>query len=360
MIVQNAAIPLAMLGNDLLCQAKSGMGKTMVFVLSILQQIATQPKNDSVQGLVICHTRELAYQLCSEFERFSKYLKLEFCVFYGGVPEETNRRELEHRNPCVVIGTPGRLKALIKRGILDTRNVQFFVVDEVDKIIDTAMRPDFQYIFKQCPVNKQVMMFTATLSEDIRMLCKKFMANPQEMIINSNKTLVLVGILQFWVDTTEGEKTKRVLGFLDNLEYNQVVIFVKSRHRAEDLSNVLTKWGFKNQFIHGKLKQKERIARFAKFKNFHTRILVATDLVSRGIDIKRVNIVINYDFPIDEHTYLHRIGRTGRFGTKGMSISFVTKKERELFKKIQNMFESTKDIGVMLPMPDKISVDEYM
>jgi len=192
--VQNECIPQAILGTDVLCQAKSGMGKTAVFVLAVLQQL--QPVDGQVSCLVLCHTRELAYQICHEFDRFKKYLPgVKSGVFYGGVPMSENKEALQKEIPHIVIGTPGRILSLGEEKALDLSKLKYFILDECDRLLESlGMRKDVQKILRLTPHNKQVGMFSATLSEDIRTTCKKFMHNPLEIYINDGSKLTLHGL----------------------------------------------------------------------------------------------------------------------------------------------------------------------
>lgn len=357
--VQSECIPQAILGTDVICQAKSGMGKTAVFVLATLQQIPEDPGNQ-VQALVLCHTRELAYQICHEFDRFKKYLpKVKAAVFYGGIPVQEHRDLLKKEVPHIVIGTPGRVKQLVDEKSLNLKGLKYFILDECDKVLDTIdMRRDVQAIFKATPHDKQVMMFSATLSDQIRPICKKFMHNPLEIYINDGSKLTLHGLKQYYVQLQENEKNRKLVDLLDALEFNQVVIFVKSVNRAVELNKLLLDCNFPSIAIHGGLKQEERIEKYRKFKEFSSRIMVATgQIFGRGIDIERVNVVINYDMPTDgADSYLHRVGRAGRFGTKGLAISFVSSKEDgEILNSVQSRFV------VSIPeLPDEIDASTYM
>jgi len=354
--VQHECIPQAALGTDVLCQAKSGMGKTAVFVLSVLQQLEEAPATASV--LVLCHTRELAYQICSEFDRLKKYLPaVKTGVFYGGVPITTNKELLKTNHPTIIIGTPGRILQLIKEKSLSVKNVKHFVLDECDKMLESLeMRRDVQEIFKFTPHDKQVMMFSATLSEDIRKVCKKFMHNPLEIYINDGAKLTLHGLQQFYVPIQEKEKIRKLIDCLDALEFNQLIIFVKSVQRAKSLNDVLVGANFPSIALHAALKQDQRIEQFKSFKDFKSRIMVATNIIGRGVDIERVNVVINYDMPENADTYLHRVGRAGRFGTKGLAISFVTSDEdKATLATIQSKFVVT-----VPELPDEIDASTYM
>lgn len=355
--VQQECIPQAILGMDVLCQAKSGMGKTAVFVLSALQQLEIVPGQVSV--LVLCHTRELAYQIKNEFIRFTKYLpdaKVE--VLYGGCPIKDQQEMLTSgKVPSIVVGTPGRVLALLKDGSLNLKNLKSFILDECDKMLDTLdMRRDLQNIFRQTPHQKQVMMFSATLSKEIREVCKKFMQSALEIYVDNETKLTLHGLHQHYIKLAENEKNRKLCDLLDALEFNQVCIFVKSVARASELDKLLNECKFPSSCIHSNLTQEERIQRYQAFKKFEKRIMVATDVFARGIDIERVNIVINYDMPDSADSYLHRVGRAGRFGTKGLAITFVAcEEENAVLQQVQSRFEVS-----ITGLPDQIEVSSYM
>jgi len=355
--VQHECIPQAILGTDVLCQAKSGMGKTAVFVLACLQQIDTSEKG-AVKVMVICHTRELAYQIKHEFDRFAKYFTGVKCgVVYGGVPIAKDKEMLKTDQPQVLIGTPGRILGLLKDKDLKLDKISQFVLDECDKCLDKLdMRKDIQQIFVDTPKKKQVMMFSATMTAETRALCKKFMQDPHEISVDEESKLTLHGLLQYFVKLSEKEKNRKLNDLLDALEFNQVVIFVKSVQRAIALDKLLVECSFPSIAIHSGLNQEDRIARYKQFKEFQKRIMVSTDLFGRGIDIERVNIVINYDMPDDSDSYLHRVGRAGRFGTKGLALTFVsTDEDSEVLKKVQERFEV--NIG---EMPTTIDTTSYL
>jgi ATP-dependent RNA helicase UAP56/SUB2 len=359
--VQHECIPQAVLGMDIICQAKSGMGKTAVFVLATLHQlsVAAFPVGENqVSVLVLCHTRELAFQIAHEYERFSKYLpKVKTAVFYGGISIRTNRDVLKNDCPHIVVGTPGRVLGLIREKSLKLDHIKHFVLDECDRILESLdMRRDIQEIFRMTPHEKQVMMFSATLSKDIRPVCKKFCQDPMEIYVDDDKKLTLHGLNLYYIKLAEAEKNRKLNDLLDALEFNQVVIFVSKVARANELNRLLTECNFPSICIHAGMKQDERIAKYKSFKDFNARILVSTDLFGRGIDIERVNVVINYDFPDDSDQFLHRVGRAGRFGTKGIAISFISSgPDQEVLDKVQSRFE------VNIPdLPDEIDISTYM
>lgn len=353
--VQHECIPQALLGMDVICQAKSGMGKTAVFVLATLQQV--EP-SDHVSCVVLCHTRELAFQISHEYSRFAKYLPdIKTAVYYGGVPITQNREQLKTDCPHIVVGTPGRMLALVREGSLKVDKCKHFVIDECDRVLEGLdMRRDIQEVFKKTPHEKQVMMFSATLSKEIRPVCRKFMQDPMEIYVDDDAKLTLHGLQQYLIKLDENGKNRKLNDLLDALEFNQVVIFVSKVPRAIELNKLLEECNFPSICIHSRMSQAERIKRYKSFKDFEKRILVSTDLFGRGIDIERVNIVINYDFPNESNQYLHRVGRAGRFGTKGLAISFISSQEdSEILKEVQTRFEVE-----ISDLPDSIDISTYM
>jgi superfamily II DNA/RNA helicase len=355
--VQQECIPQAMLGGDVICQAKSGMGKTAVFVISTLQQLV--PEDGKTTCLVMCHTRELAYQIAREFERFAKFFDppVKTSVFFGGTDIRKDQGILKNDPPHIVVGTPGRLKALVNSGDLKLGDIKHFILDECDKMLDQLdMRRDVQEIFFKTPHTKQVMMFSATLAKDTRAICRKFMDNPMEVFVDDDTKLTLHGLKQHYCKLTEEEKNRKLLDLLDALEFNQVVIFLKSVRRAETLSKLLQEQLFPAIDIHSRMPQEKRLARYQAFKKFEKRILCATDIFGRGMDIERVNVVINYDMPENSDTYLHRVARAGRFGTKGLAITFVSSDEdAAVLNEVQGRFEVN-----ITELPEDIDRSLYM
>lgn len=369
--VQHECIPQAVLGTDILCQAKSGMGKTAVFVLSTLQNLENtrttideksenKEERNKLQVIVLCHTRELAYQIQKEYERFKKYLEwAKTYVCFGGMPIAKDKEILKSKedSPHVLIGTPGRMWQLCDEKALDLSGVKQFIVDECDKVYEkNDMRKHVQTVFLQCPKKKQVMMFSATMDKETREKCKKYMTEPHEIRVDEDAKLTLHGLLQFYVKLDEAKKNRKLVDLLDNIEFNQVIIFVKSVQRCRCLDQLLQESSFPSVAVHSNLKQEERIQRYSEFKNFNKRILVSTDLFGRGIDIEKINVVINYDMPVDSDSYLHRVGRAGRFGTKGLAITFCSEEaDQEILKSVQDRFEVQINAA-----PDVIDSSSYL
>ncbi|KAJ7888150.1 P-loop containing nucleoside triphosphate hydrolase protein [Mycena olivaceomarginata] len=297
--VQQECIPQAVLGMDILCQAKSGHGKTVVF-----------PANGEVSVLVLCHTRELAFQIKNEYSCFAKYMPdVQVSTFYGGTPVAKDSETLRDKTKCphIVVATPGRLNALARDKVLDAKNVKHFVLDECDKMLEQLdMRRDVQEIFRATPHHKQVMMFSTTLAKEIRETSKKFMANPLEIFVDDKTKLTIHGLQQHYVELEETRKNRKLNELLDSLEFNQ-------------LDKLLVSCNFPSISIHSELMQEEHISRYTAFKAFKKRILVSTDIFGCGIDVERVNIVIDYNCLPDADSYLHRVGRVGQLGTKGLA-----------------------------------------
>ena len=276
--VQQTCIPQALLGGDIICQAKSGLGKTAVFVLTTLQQV--EPVNGEVSVLVMCHTRELAFQIRNEYNRFSKYMPdIKTSVFYGGTPIQKDVEVIKNKDTCphIIVGTPGRLNALVRDKVLRLGSVRIFVLDECDKMLDQIgksgslrplqrtllirtldMRRDVQEIFRATPQQKQVMMFSATLSEEIKPICRKFMQNPTEHYVDEDTKLTLHGLQQYFIKLEEKEKNRRLNELLDELQFNQVIIFVKSTVRATELDKLLRECNFPSIAVHSGVTQEER------------------------------------------------------------------------------------------------------
>merc|ERR1712241_840755 len=312
----------------------------------------------SVKVLVVCHTRELAYQIKHEFDRFAKYFQdVKTGVVYGGMPVAKDKEMLKEDCPHVLIGTPGRVLGLCRDGDLKFDKLTQFVLDECDKCLDKLdMRKDVQQIFIETPKKKQVMMFSATMSSESRGVCKKFMQDPHEIRVDEESKLTLHGLLQYYVTLEEKVKNRKLNDLLDALEFNQVVIFVKSVQRAIALDKLLVECNFPSISIHSGLNQEDRITRYKQFKEFQKRIMVATDLFGRGIDIERVNIVINYDMPDDGDSYLHRVGRAGGFGTKGLAVTYSSGDEdAAVLKRVQERFEVN-----IQEMPNQIDTTSYL
>ncbi|GAA6096095.1 DEAD (Asp-Glu-Ala-Asp) box polypeptide 39B isoform X1 [Tachysurus ichikawai] len=283
--------------------------------------------------------------------------KISVAVFFGGLPIKKDEETLKRESPHIVVGTPGRILALSRNKSLNLRHIKHFILDECDKMLEQLdMRRDVQEIFRMTPHEKQVMMFSATLSKEIRPVCRKFMQDPMEIFVDDETKLTLHGLQQYYVKLKDNEKNRKLFDLLDVLEFNQVVIFVKSVQRCIALAQLLVEQNFPAIAIHRAMPQEERLARYQQFKDFQRRILVATNLFGRGMDIERVNIAFNYDMPEDSDTYLHRVARAGRFGTKGLAITFVSdESDARTLNDVQDRFEVN-----ITELPEEIDISSYI
>jgi len=278
-------------------------------------------------------------------------------VFFGGINVKQHRQLLEGETPNVVVGTPGRVLQLAKEKKLKLEHLKRFILDECDQLLEQLdMRRDVQSIFKLTPHAKQVMMFSATLSKEVRPVCKKFTQHPCEIYVDDESKLTLHGLQQYYVKLTEAQKNRKLNDLLDALDFNQVVIFVNGVRRCKELNKLLTECNFPSMCMFGGLSQEERLERYNKFKEYKSRILVSTDIFGRGVDFERVNIVFNYDMPDKADQYLHRVGRSGRFGTKGLAVTFVSSPEdAKILEQVQERFAVE-----IPPLPEEIDVSTYM
>jgi len=277
--------------------------------------------------------------------------------FYGGINVKDHKKTLKDDCPNIVVGTPGRILELIRSQCMDLSKLKRFILDECDHLLSSLeMRKDVQDIFRATPREKQVMMFSATLAKDIRPVCKKFTNNPMEIYVDDESKLTLHGLQQYYIRLTENQKNRKLNDLLDALEFNQVVIFVNGVRRCKELNKLLVECNFPSMAVYGGLTQEERIDRYNKFKEYKCRILVSTDIFGRGVDFERVNIVINYDMPDSADTYLHRVGRSGRFGTKGLAITFVSSDDdQKVLQSVQDRFAVK-----VSELPDEIDTATYM
>ncbi|KAM0675477.1 Suppressor of the cold-sensitive snRNP biogenesis mutant brr1-1 [Gurleya vavrai] len=338
--VQQKCIPRAMLGADILCQAKSGTGKTAVFVLASLHQLQPIEKETSI--LVIVHTKELALQVKNEYARFiNHFSKINVEEFYGGRSIEEDVKRLENGAPTIFIGTAGRTLDLLQRRMIYFRHVKHFIIDEVDECFsDLGMRFDIQRILYKTPLKKQTMMFTATLSQEMKKDCLKFLTDPHVVLVGEESKLTLHGLSQSYALVADENKFSMLENILDSSEFVQMVIFVRDKFRAKNLANLMARKGFPSIDIHSDMTTEERMKRYQRFKEVKDRILVTTNLMARGIDFQDVNLVINYDMPESAETYLHRVGRAGRFETKGTAITFVeSAADTTVLNDVQSRFE---------------------
>ncbi|MGE7365723.1 DEAD/DEAH box helicase [Desemzia incerta] len=344
--IQEQTIPLAIEGKDVIGQAQTGTGKTAAFGLPMLQKIDNTNKN--VQGLVIAPTRELAIQTQEELFRLSRDKKVKVQVVYGGADISRQIRGLKD-GQHIVVGTPGRLLDLIKRKVLKLNNVETLVLDEADEMLNMGFIEDIESIIQETPAARQTLLFSATMPAAIKRIGVKFMKDPEHVQIKT-KTLSSALIDQYFVKCKDFEKFDIMTRLFDVQTPELSIIFCRTKRRVDEIARGLEMRGYRAEGIHGDLSQQKRMSVLKAFKSGKVDILVATDVAARGLDVSGVTHVYNFDIPQDPESYVHRIGRTGRAGKEGMSVSFITPNEMGYLRTIENL--TRKEMTPLRPPSD--------
>ena len=336
--IQEQTIPVILEGKDLIACAQTGTGKTAAYVLPIINELSkgNHPEN-SVNAVIMAPTRELALQIDQQIEGFTYYVPISAVAIYGGtdgIAWEQQRRGLE-MGADIVIATPGRLLSYIKLGVVDLSSVSFFVLDEADRMLDMGFYDDIMQVYNQLPRTCQTVMFSATMPPKIRTLANHILKNPEEVEIAISRPRE--SIMQTAYICYNMQKVKIIEDLFSTSRPKRVIIFSSSKMNVKDLAKTLKRQKFNVEEMHSDLEQSKREEVMRDFKNGKIDILVATDVVARGIDITDIRLVINFDIPHDPEDYVHRIGRTAR-GTygEGLAITFVSPEEQTAFKKIED------------------------
>ncbi len=320
--IQRALIPAALEGRDILGQARTGTGKTAAFSLPILQQL--DPKG-ALQALCLAPTRELAVQVAGEVSRLAEFTGLHIVPIYGGAKMATQEHQLG-RKPHFVVGTPGRVMDFMRRGVLNIANLRFVVLDEVDRMLDIGFRDDIKAILGRVTAPHQTILVSATLDDEIKRLAMRYMNDPLE--VNVSKDRITVDEIDQSYVTVDSPDKFRVLRLLLEQENPPIcIVFCNTKAMVRKLAQKLHEIGINASAIEGDLEQRKRERVMAQFRKHQIRVLVATDLAARGIDVSEVSHIINYDLPPDPEVYVHRIGRTARMGARGVAISLVPRDE---------------------------------
>ena len=294
---------------DIIAQAQSGTGKTGTFVVGSLQIL--NEKESTHQVLILAPTHELARQIKSVVDSLGNYMGINSILLVGGVSIEENRKKLRNDNPQVIVGTPGRVQDVIRRGYLDTKNFKLLVLDEADEMLSSGFKEQMGKILNYMPENIQIGLFSATLSEELMEISKTFMHHPIKILVKNNE-LTLQGIAQYYVNLNDdSDKYETLKDIFSTLTISQSIIYCNSTRRVDDLEEAMLEDNFPVKKIHGKMSSEDRRQTNKEFKSGSCRVLITSDLFARGIDVQQVSMVINFDIPKSEHTYLHRIGRSG-------------------------------------------------
>jgi len=349
--IQEEAIPIALAGKDIVARAKNGTGKTASFLIPVLERV--DPEQKYIQALVLVPTRELALQTSQVCKELGKYIKsLEVMVTTGGTSLKDDIVRLD-QNITIVVATPGRIYDLAEKGVAVLGRCDYVVMDEADKLLSPEFQDLIDKLLTFCSPKRQVLLFSATFPVTVKQFKDKFLQKPYE--VNLMDELTLKGVTQYYAFVEERQKVHCLNTLFSKLQINQSIIFCNSVNRVELLAKKITELGYSCFYIHAKMLQSHRNRVFHDFRNGACRNLVSSDLFTRGIDIQAVNVVINFDFPKNSETYLHRIGRSGRYGHLGLAINLITYEDRF------NLYKIEQELGTEIkPIPPVIDKSLYV
>nr|WP_239374817.1 DEAD/DEAH box helicase [Snodgrassella gandavensis] len=339
--IQHAAIPKALAGMDLLAAAQTGTGKTAAFMLPSLERLkryansSTSPAMHPVRMLVLTPTRELADQIDQNVQGYLKNLSLRQTVLFGGMNMELQKQDL--RQGCeIVIATVGRLLDHVQQKNIQLNKVEIVVLDEADRMLDMGFIDDIRKIMQMLPPQRQTLLFSATFAPAIQRLAQDFMCNPEKIQVAAQNT-TSANVEQHIIALDSGRKRSLLQRLISDLNMNQVIVFCNTKQSVDQVNRELNRRGISAQAIHGDKSQQTRLETLAQFKEGSLRVLVATDVAARGLDIAELPFVINYELPLNAEDYVHRIGRTGRAGAEGVAISLMDEQEQKVFNAIKDL-----------------------
>ncbi len=351
--IQEKAIPLIIDRKDVLGSAQTGTGKTAAFAIPILQHLYNDRQNYNkprkINALIITPTRELAIQIGESFSTYGKYTGIKNTVVFGGVSQAAQTNALR-QGVDILVATPGRLLDLMNQGFIKLKDVEYFVLDEADRMLDMGFINDIRKIIEKLPVKRQSLFFSATMPDNIVALSKKILHNPVKVEINAVSSTADT-LKQYLYYTNKQDKKNLLLHILKDRKIEQVLMFSRTKHGADRIAKHLTKKKILSAAIHGDKAQNHRQKVLNKFKDGELRVLVATDIAARGIDIDKLKYVINYDIPNLPETYVHRIGRAGRAGDEGISISICEPEENTYVKDIEKLINQRIEVVKDNPFP---------
>ncbi len=338
--IQKQAIPLILKENDVLGSAQTGTGKTAAFALPILHHLIKEKQNNNqqkIRALVVTPTRELAIQIGENFTAYSKYTNIKNTVIFGGVKQGVQTTALNN-GVDVLVATPGRLLDLMGQGFISLTDIGYFVLDEADRMLDMGFIHDIKKLLEKLPKQRQSLFFSATMPNNILALSNTILRNPKKIAVHQVSTTAET-IQQFIYYTNKSAKKELLFHILKDKKINQVLVFSRTKHGADRIVKNLRKKHIEAAAIHGDKSQNQRQKALQAFKDSKIRVLVATDIAARGIDIDKLSYVLNYDIPNESETYVHRIGRCGRAGEKGVSISICEPEENAYTKDIEKLIQ---------------------
>ena len=351
--IQEAVIPVLLSGRDVVGQAHTGSGKTAAFALAMLEKI--QPKQ-GIQGLIMAPTRELAMQISTEIKKFGKHTGIRTATVYGGQGMGIQLDAL-HRGVEIVVATPGRLIDHLKRGSIELRDISHIVLDEADTMLDMGFVDDISFILDLAPEDRVMSLFSATMPTEILRLSEEYLNNPKQFLLDADD-LSGEGIDQSYLVIKDRDKFKYLIDFVKPIK-GQIIVFCSTKYRTRDVAKFLHQEKYNAVAIEGDMSQHRREQSMGKFRSGKADILVATDVASRGIDVPRVELVVNYDVPNQEMAYFHRIGRTARAGAKGRAITFVSYSSVGDWNLVKRQIkvpitDLNKEMGIQISIPDPL------
>ena len=348
--IQEQAIPLLLDKNDIMASAQTGTGKTAAFAIPILQHLENEKSNSKkIKSLILTPTRELAIQIGESFTTYGKYTSIKNTVIFGGVNQ--NKQTAAIRNGVdVLIATPGRLLDLMNQGFINLRGIQYFVLDEADRMLDMGFIHDIRKVIAVLPPKRQSLFFSATMPDTIVELSRKILNNPKKIAVTPVSSTAQT-IQQYLYYTNKSTKKDLLLHILKDPKMDQVLLFDRTKHGADRIVKELKKKNISAAAIHGDKAQNQRQKALNQFKDKEIRVLVATDIAARGIDIDKLQYVVNFDIPNVAETYVHRIGRSGRAGEAGVSISLCEPEENDYLKDIEKLIKQKIPVVNENPFP---------
>uniref|UniRef100_A0A8B9L2Y5 RNA helicase n=1 Tax=Astyanax mexicanus TaxID=7994 RepID=A0A8B9L2Y5_ASTMX len=337
--IQQRAILPCIKGYDVIAQAQSGTGKTATFAISILQQIDIEMK--ATQAMVLAPTRELAQQIQKVVLALGDYMGATCHACIGGTNVRNEVQKLQADVPHIVVGTPGRVFDMLNRRYLSPRHIKQFALDEADEMLSRGFKDQIYEIFQKLSSDIQVILLSATMPQEVLDVTSKFMRDPVRILVKKEE-LTLEGIRQFYINVEKEEwKLDTLCDLYETLTITQAVIFINTRRKVDWLTEKMHARDFTVSALHGDMDQKERDLIMKEFRSGSSRVLITTDLLARGIDVQQVSLVINYDLPTNRENYIHRIGRGGRFGRKGVAINMVTEDDKRTLRDIETFYNTT-------------------
>ena len=337
--IQQQAIPPALKKQDILGLAQTGTGKTAAFSIPIIQNLLDEKKvikgKRAIKALILTPTRELAIQINDSITSYAKHTNIKHCVIFGGVKQASQVTTL-NQGIDILVATPGRLLDLMNQGIIKLNAIEYFVLDEADRMLDMGFIHDIKKLLPKLPANRQTLFFSATMPVAIEKLSKSILKNPVKVEVTPVSSTVEI-IEQYLYYVEKAEKKDLLIDLLKKDTEKSVLVFSRTKHGADKISRILSKAGIGSAAIHGNKSQNARQRALADFKSNDIQVLIATDIAARGIDINQLELVINYDLPDVAETYVHRIGRTGRAGCKGTALTFCAEDEKSMVREIQKL-----------------------